>query len=119
MLLAQLIGLLKAPQQIPQRGQHLISQGIADHGLEAAALLEHVAEPVAIGIQEHMALAQEQIEAREHQPAAHFSQFAQPEGEMARAFTLGGHHQPQLAAVEQQTRFNARFPQQSLQPFLR
>ena len=57
MLLAQLISLLEAPQQIPQCGQHLISKGITDHGLEAAALLQHVAEPVAIGIQEHMALA--------------------------------------------------------------
>ena len=57
--MAQLIGLLEAPQQIPQRRQHLIGQGIAHHRLEAAALFEHIAQAVAIGIEEHMALPQQ------------------------------------------------------------
>ena len=57
--LAQLIGLLEAPQQIPQRRQHLIGQGIAHHRLEAAAFFEHIAQAVAIGIEEHMALPQQ------------------------------------------------------------
>ena len=51
--------LLKAPQQIPQRRQHLVRQGGAHHSLEAAACLQHIRQPGPSGIEKHTALAQQ------------------------------------------------------------
>ena len=118
MPLAQLIGPLEAAQQIPQGRQHLVGQGIAHHRLEAAALLEHIAQAVAVWIEEHRALAQQQLQPGEHQAAAHFAQLGQGEGEVAGALALRRHHQPQLGAIEQQPRLHSGFTQQPLKTLL-
>ena len=53
------VRLLKAPQQMPQGCQHLVRQGIAHHGLEAAAGLQNISQPGAVRIEKHTALAQQ------------------------------------------------------------